>query len=145
MTAMSGIMEKKPWNFDQCEHVICIKNVGPFRNFAMWKRTAPRIKSNIVIIWIPVSEQSNRSTGVKAQATTFPHPHKSWQGSLWNDTFENMLKAAAAFQLCNTSIFDRILYSNWLIMAFRVYFLTMAVWLHYPLLISYMQWHLIHK
>ncbi len=59
-----------PWNFDQWEdrvylHLTCINNFGPFRNFAVWMRTAPTIKSNIVIILIPISEQSNRSTGVK--------------------------------------------------------------------------------
>ncbi len=45
-------------------HVTCINNFGPFRNFAVWMRTAPTIKRNIVIILIPMSEQSNRSTGV---------------------------------------------------------------------------------
>ncbi len=39
-----------PWNFDQWEdrvylHVTCINNFGPFRNFAVWMRTAPTIKS----------------------------------------------------------------------------------------------------
>ncbi len=33
-----------------------LSHFGPFRNFAVWKQTAPRIKSNIVIILIPVSE-----------------------------------------------------------------------------------------
>ncbi len=47
-------------------HVTCSNNFGPYRNFAVWKQTAPRIKSNIVTILIPVSEQSNRSTCVKA-------------------------------------------------------------------------------
>ncbi len=40
-------------------HVTCINKFGPFWNFAMWKQTTPRITSNIVIIWIPVSGQSN--------------------------------------------------------------------------------------
>jgi len=57
-------------------HVTCINIFGTFRNFAMWKQTAPRINSNIVIIVIPVSEQSNRSTAVKTPKThTHTHTH----------------------------------------------------------------------
>lgn len=56
-----------------------------------------------------------------------------------------MLKAVATFQQYSTSIFDRILDSNWLIVAFGVYFTIMTGWLYYPLLISYMLRHLIHK
>ncbi len=53
----SLIVIPAPWNFDQWEDSLLARdNFGPFRNFAVWKQTAPRIKSNIVIILIPVSE-----------------------------------------------------------------------------------------
>ncbi len=35
--------------------VTCINKFGPFRNFAVWKQTAPRIKSNILNNFRPIS------------------------------------------------------------------------------------------
>ncbi len=79
--------------------VTCINKFGPFRNFAMWKQTA---------ILIPVSEQRNRSTGVKAPLWapeifethyTFPMPQMAQCLSLAQSPYETRHKTTSTSRL----------------------------------------------
>ncbi len=77
-----GIPENKPWTNERTVYsrVTCINKCDLFRNFAAWKWPAPRIKSNILIIWISVSEQSNHWLLFHSWETTGQETRHSWLG-----------------------------------------------------------------